>query len=261
MRRATEDLMALKGTLDAETRRAALLELAGDRGGLQLAEAAELHGVHPMTIRRDFEALESLGRVRRVRGGVVPVEFDAFGARQGQNVRAKQRIAEKIAPLLPVDGAVGLDSSTTVHALAGAIPAASRLTVVTNGLSAFEVLARRPGVRAHLTGGEREEQNLSLVGPLTLQAFAAFHFDVSVVSALGVHDDGGTGESTLAQAAVKDAMARASASVVLAVDASKLGVRARARALTLDRVDVLVTELDPHDARLDPFRSRVARIL
>ncbi|MFB2598109.1 DeoR/GlpR family DNA-binding transcription regulator [Herbiconiux sp. P17] len=253
--------MALKGTLDGETRRAALLELTDERGSLQLAEAAALWSVHPMTIRRDFELLESTGRVRRVRGGIVPVQIDAFGTRQGRNLRAKERIAAKILPLLPDGGAVGLDSSTTAFVLADAVPVTSRLTMVTNGLSAFEALSRKPDVRGYLTGGEREEQNLSLVGALTISAFSAFHFDCSIISALGVHGESGTSESTLAQAAVKDAMARASASVVLAVDASKLQSRARVRALTLDRVDVLVTELDPADPRLDPYRALVPRIL
>ncbi|MBF4573085.1 DeoR/GlpR transcriptional regulator [Herbiconiux sp. VKM Ac-1786] len=253
--------MALKGTLDGETRRAALLELAEERGGLPLAEAAELWDVHPMTIRRDFELLESAGRVRRVRGGVVPVQADPFAARQAQNVRAKERIAAKILPLLPAGAAVGLDSSTTAFVVAEALPAEHPLTVVTNGLAAFEALSRKPGVRGYLTGGEREEQNLSLVGALTESAFSAFHFDVAVVSALGLHAGSGTSESTLAQAAVKDALARASATVVLALDASKLESRARVRSLGLDRVDVLVTELDPADARLAPYRAHLPRIL
>jgi DeoR family fructose operon transcriptional repressor len=44
---------------------------------------------------------------------------------------------------------------------------------------------------------------------------------------------------------------------VLAVDASKLGHRAPAHGFGWDQVDVLVTELAPNDARLDPYRDRV----
>ncbi len=42
---------------------------------------------------------------------------------------------------------------------------------------------------------------------------------------------------------------------MLAVTASKLAHRAPARAFAFDRIDVLVTELDPTDWRLDPFRD------
>jgi DeoR family transcriptional regulator, fructose operon transcriptional repressor len=47
---------------------------------------------------------------------------------------------------------------------------------------------------------------------------------------------------------------------VLAVDAGKLDQRATAVALDWADIDVLVTELDPRDARLDPYRG-LARIL
>lgn len=43
--------------------------------------------------------------------------------------------------------------------------------------------------------------------------------------------------------------------VVLAVDSGKLGRRAAARALPPDRIALLVTELDPDDDRLAPYRD------
>ena len=52
-------------------------------------------------------------------------------------------------------------------------------------------------------------------------------------------------------------MAAGADHVVLAVDASKLGGRAVAVGLEWERVDLLVTELDPADARLDPYRHMV----
>ena len=54
---------------------------------------------------------------------------------------------------------------------------------------------------------------------------------------------------------VKKAMADASQFVVIATDSSKLGTRSVARALPMTRIDLLVTELDPKDPKLDPFRD------
>ncbi|MET0713409.1 MAG: DeoR/GlpR family DNA-binding transcription regulator [Mycetocola sp.] len=252
--------MALKSTLSAEARRAGLLEDARTSGGVDLVDAATRYDVHPMTIRRDFEFLERDGHVRRVRGGVVTVEDDPFTMRQVRNLRAKQVIAAKVLPLIPSGGAIGLDASTTVCALAEMLPADRTITAVTNGLVAFDALSRKSAVQAYLTGGEREEHNLSLVGHLTQQAFATFHLDCSIISAMGVHARSGTSESTLAQAAVKDAMARAADRVILAVDASKLEFHSHVHALTLERVTTLVTDLDPDDGRLDPYRRLVPEI-
>jgi DeoR family fructose operon transcriptional repressor len=65
----------------------------------------------------------------------------------------------------------------------------------------------------------------------------------------------GSSEATLAEAEVKIALAASAAEIVLAVDASKLASHAPARTFELDQVSTLVTELDPHDPRLDPYRE------
>jgi DeoR/GlpR family transcriptional regulator of sugar metabolism len=76
------------------------------------------------------------------------------------------------------------------------------------------------------------------------------------MSAAALHPAHGTSEATLEDAEVKLALADVAAEVVVAVDSSKLGQRAPARGLAPERVLVLVTELDPQDERLDPYRER-----
>ena len=56
------------------------------------------------------------------------------------------------------------------------------------------------------------------------------------------------------------AFADSSDETVLLIDSSKLGQRALARALDWDRIDTMVTELDPLDAELDPYRDLVQLI-
>ena len=53
------------------------------------------------------------------------------------------------------------------------------------------------------------------------------------------------------------AFQRVSKEVVLCVDSSKLGQQSLAAGFPLDAVSVLITELDPDDSRLDPFRDQV----
>jgi DeoR/GlpR family transcriptional regulator of sugar metabolism len=77
------------------------------------------------------------------------------------------------------------------------------------------------------------------------------------VSAAAIDPDVGASEATLEEAEVKIALAGSASEVVLAVDASKLGHRAPAHGFAWDQVDVLVTDLAPGDARLDPYRDRV----
>ena len=60
---------------------------------------------------------------------------------------------------------------------------------------------------------------------------------------------------------MKRTFADAADRVVLAVDAAKLGARAVAVGLEWEQVDLLVTELDPGDDRLAPYRGRHRRPL
>src|SRR5665647_1199189 len=106
--------LAVSGTLGAETRRSTMVERLATRGRLLLNETAEEWGVHPMTIRRDFEILEDTGLARRVRGGLVHIGSDGFSQRQHRSAGAKRRIAEKLVDLVGDGMAIGFDASTTV---------------------------------------------------------------------------------------------------------------------------------------------------
>jgi DeoR family transcriptional regulator, fructose operon transcriptional repressor len=249
--------VAVAGTLSAEQRRAALRAGLSRHGQLRLAEVAAEWGVHPMTIRRDFEQLEREGVAQRVRGGLLHVADDVFDRRRARALTAKRKIAAKLRDLVPADAAVGMDASTTVHLLASVMPQRRDISVVTNGLAAFATLHGQPGVRTFLTGGEREERNNSLVGPIAVATVRQFLLARCFLSAAALDATAGTSETTIEQAAVKQAMAEVSEHVVLAVDATKLGQRSLVRSVGLAEVDLLVTDLHPGHARLDEYRDLV----
>ena len=79
-------------------------------------------------------------------------------------------------------------------------------------------------------------------------------------SAAAIDPSAGALEATLEEAEVKRTIAANAGRVVVAADSSKLGIRSAAVALDWDRIDILVTELEPCDPRLDPYRS-LARVL
>lgn len=253
--------MAINSSLEAEERRSTLLEQLAAAGSLSLAESATAWDVHPMTIRRDFDQFVAQGLARRVRGGVIAVGGDDFEQRSHRHAAAKRAIALKLRTLIHAGAVIGFDSSTTIGALAEILDDAQDLTVVTNGLRAFQTLHGRPGVRVYLTGGEQEDQNEALVGALAEDAVRRFAVDVAFVSSMSLDPEFGTSELTLAQVAFKRALVESAGLLVVAVDASKLATKSRFRSLALSDRVVLVTELDPADPRLDPYRGEVSRIV
>lgn len=226
-------------------------------GRVRVMDLAGELDVSEMTIRRDLDLLVDEGVAHRVRGGAVAVGPQQFAARAEQHSRAKGRIADKLLELVGEGGAIGIDASSTLQRLASRLAPARDLTVLTNGLDTFRALQDHAGVTALLTGGALDESTGSLVGPLATRAANDVMLRRLFVSASAVDAQLGSSESTLLDAEVKLSLAGAAAEIVLAVDSSKLGHRAPARCFALERVKVLVTDLDPRDARLDPFRNVV----
>jgi DeoR family fructose operon transcriptional repressor len=225
-------------------------------GRVKVGDLAAAFAVSEMTIRRDLDMLAEQGVVQRIRGGAVAIGPQPFAERFGRHVRAKDRIAAKLSGLVGDGGAIGLDASSTVQRLAVHLGQVRDLTVVTNGQDTFAALQGKGGVTPLLTGGQLDPRTGSLVGPLATRTAHELLLRRLFVSAAALHPEHGTSEATLEDAEVKLALADVAAEVVVAVDASKLGQRAPARALGPERVHVLVTELDPRDPRLDPYRER-----
>lgn len=240
-----------------EERIVEMRELIAERGAVRIHELAKDFGVSEMTIRRDLDELETLGFARRVRGGAIALGPEPWEQRHQHNARAKARIAEKLRPLIPASGTVAFDASTTIYRLAASIETARDLSVVTNGWDTFHSMKGMPGVTALLTGGTEEPRTGSLVGPMAVRTAQSFLYDTFFGSAAALDPELGSSEAALAESEVKRAFSQTSSRIVIAVDQSKLGTRAPARVFDFEQVDLLVTDLDPSDQLLDPYRDMV----
>lgn len=231
-------------------------ELAAN-GRVRVTDLATALDVSEMTIRRDLDTLVESGVAQRIRGGALARGPQPFADRFGRQAKAKDRIADKLVALLGEGGAVGFDASSTLQRLASRLDETRDLTVVTNSLESFGVMSQYGGVTALITGGQLDQRTGSLVGPLATRAARDLLLRRLFVSAAGVDPVHGTTESTLEEAEVKQALLDVSGHVVVAVDSTKLGQRGSARCIPIERIDVIVTELDPGDIRLDPYRQLV----
>ena len=250
----------VRGSIGSEERLEWLRERLTDDGAVTLAAAADALGVSEMTIRRDLAELEERGLARRVRGGAKAIGPQTFAQRHTVAARAKSRIAAKLASLVPADGVVAFDASSTVMRLAAMLDESRDLTVLTNSPETFGALQGQPCVTPLLTGGQLDPRTGSLVGPLACRSAGQLRVGTFFASAAAVDVATGSFEATLEEAEVKRSIAASADQVVLALDASKLVATSVAVAIEWDRVDVVVTDLPPADQRLDPYR-RLTRLI
>lgn len=249
--------MVVTGSVATEERQRIILERARDGGSVPLLETAAEFGVHEMTVRRDFDLLESRGLGRRVRGAFVPTRRTDFQSRLASHIKAKRAIARKLMPLVPSEGSISMDASTTIYQLAKILHVGTALTAITNSTATFDELQGRPRLTAILTGGESEPENFALGGPFAIRALEGIRVNAAFLSSSALDADGNSSESTAREAQLKfTAIAHADYSI-LALDSSKLMQRADAAGPALADYDLLVTELDPNNPRLDSFRSSI----
>lgn len=238
--------------LTAGERRAAIVRILEATGRVAVGELSKLTKVSDMTIRRDLEALEHEGLLKRTRGGAVSVTSlsyePAYILRKNTNAAAKACIGQQVASLLREGETIILDVGTTAVEVARALKGRQNLTVLTSNLWAAAILADEPGIVLILTGGQVRNRERSLIGHLATRAFGELVFDVFVMGVAGVHQVYGITDYNVEEAQVKRAAIAASQRHIVVADSSKLGKVAFAKLCGLDQIDVIVTDDRSPDA-------------
>ncbi len=244
----------------AEDRLGMLQRLLTKQGSVSVSVLARRMRVSEMTIRRDLEKLSAAGAVARVHGGAVAQGRLSFAARLERGGKAKQTAAAKLLPLIPATGAIYLDGSTTVFQLVGLLGARPGLTAATNNLDTFLALTRLPGIVPVLVGGALNRETDNFIGPMARRVLDGLAFDLACCSAFALDPQVGPSEPAAEDAELKSYVGQRSRRVALAIDGAKLGSRSTG-AWDLPAGAILATDLDPRDARLDPYRSRFPEII
>ena len=227
-------------------RRATIVTMLEARGRVSIAEVSRLTEVSEMTIRRDLEALEHEGILKRTHGGAVSVISLSYEPpyiiRKESNRSAKSRIAQRASEMLSEGETVILDVGTTAVAIAQALKARVNLTVLTSNLWAAAILADEKGIVLMVTGGTARARERSLVGSLATRAFSDLVFDVFFLSVAGVHPEFGITDYNMEEAQVKREAIRAAQRRIVVADSSKLGKVAFAKICGLDQIDMIITD-------------------
>ena len=238
----------------AEERQQAIARLVTQRGRMSVNQLAREYDVTTETVRRDLSALERMGLVRRVHGGVVPpssLSLIEAGLRERDQVNTdpKERIARAaLEQLPPPGGTILLDAGTTTSRLASLLPPEHELTVVTHAVPIAARLAGQRQVDLRLLPGRVRRTTQAAVGADTVEALSHLRVDVAFLGTNGVTTDHGLTTPDPDEAAVKRALIASGRRVVALTDASKFGVETAVRFAAPGEVDVLVTDSDVSSA-------------
>ncbi len=214
-------------------------------GFVRIEEMAAAHGVSPMTIHRDLDALQSEGWLRKVRGGATAqpsaVHHGDVRHRTQAMADAKAEIAEAAVDIVLPGQSVIIDESTTGLALATLLPGRGPVTVVTNFLAAIRQLAGQPGVDLIALGGAYYPAYDAFLGMRTSEAAHSLRADVLFMSSTAV-TDGQCYHQSQETVAVKRALMEAADRRVLLLDHSKFEKNGLHQLAPLTAFDLIVVD-------------------
>lgn len=228
----------------AETRRRLLLDLVARQGFATLDELTKALGVSESTVRRDLEALDLGGLVKRTHGGAVYSgelrTMPALEDRVGTAITEKQAIGRATAELVEDGESVLLDGGTTTLEVARCL-AGRPVQVVTNSLPIAQLLASSPGVDLILIGGYVYPRTGVALGPLAIATMQGIRVRKTILGAGGIVAEG-IYNSNLLLVETERQMMTCGQEVVLVADRTKFGRLALARLCGLSDVQRLVTD-------------------
>lgn len=222
-------------------------------------------GASVATIRRDLNAMEEEGLIRRTHGGAViqaPRGADqAFALREQADIQAKRAIAQAAMTMVETDQTVLMNDGSTVLALAREMVAASfPLTVATPGVNIATCLAERASITAYLLGGRVRHLTLGTSGSFAETMLSSFNADIAFVAAEGLSEKAGLTFSYETDATLARLMSEHAARTVVLATARKLQQVDRITAIPLAQIDILITDCTDN-AVLQAFAGAGVEIL
>jgi DeoR family transcriptional regulator, fructose operon transcriptional repressor len=249
-----EGFLFSKDAMLAETRRKHLLDLITRRGFATLTEMVESLGVSESTVRRDLEALDVAGGVKRTHGGAVCAAegraMPAFEERTTACVAEKRAIGRAVAALIEDNDTVLLDGGTTTLEVARAL-LGRPVQVVTNSLPIAQLLASSKEADLILIGGYVYPRTGVAMGPMAIASMKEIRVRKAILGAGGIVAEG-VYNSNLLLVETERQMMECGQEVLIVADHTKFGRLELAWLCSLGEVDRIVvdSELAEADRRM-----------
>jgi DeoR/GlpR family transcriptional regulator of sugar metabolism len=233
--------------MQSEERQKRIEEHLGKVEFASLEELSELVDASVSTVRRDLDALEAAGSLRRTHGGarLVNPKSDEFtlSARDTHQLAEKEAIAQACAGLVVANQTVIIDAGTTCFHVARYLESKNP-HIITNSLPVANLFSAAPKLEVVVTGGVIYPRLGVLVGPIAVTAFAQVHADFAIMSCGGITADGVSNSHGLL-IEIQRAMMLSAQRVILCVDHTKFGRLSISQLCGLDAIDTLITDKSP----------------
>ncbi len=190
---------------------------------LRIGQIAKILYVSEATVRRDVDAMEKDGLLKRVYGGVTLNKEDMpLALRSFQHADEKDEIGKLAAELVKDGQTIFIDSSSTALHMLPYIKHKKDMMVISNSQKVIDTLAFTNN-KLILTGGELIPRNLAYVGDLACRALDMYRPELVFFSSQGIDLDGEITDVSQSETALRRAAIKRGIKTIFLCDSSKAG--------------------------------------
>lgn len=240
-----------------EERQNVILEYLSKEHRVTLIELSEYLNVSEDTVRRDVKELSDQGLLKAVRGGAVapsPIPLH-YRNREKHDLENKKIIAEKAISFLKDGQVVFIDGGTTSVALVASFPYDLKITIITNSFPVAALVEDLPNIELIFAGGKMCKTSFATSSIETIDFFRNFRADVCILGVCSIHHERGITGIMYDDSQIKKNMIQNSNSVIALSSIEKVGTAEAYFVCPIKDINVLVTNNNPEDELLKPYKD------
>ena len=221
------------------------------------ADLSNKMGVSDDTIRRDLQELALEDKLIKVHGGALSKSFHtAFDRKMVYNLEDKHIIAQKTAALVQSGMYILTSGGTSILEFAKSLDTNLNATFFTCSLNAAIEFAHHPSIEVVMIGDKVSKDSMLTTGASAVQTIESIQADLCILGINSLDTQFGLSENDWEVVQIKKAMIKASKKTICIGISEKLNSQQKIKVANLDEIDILITELDPNDPTLLPFKHK-----
>ena len=221
------------------------------------ADLSNKMGVSDDTIRRDLQELALEDKLIKVHGGALSKSFHtAFDRKMVYNLEDKHIIAQKTAALVQSGMYILTSGGTSILEFAKSLDSNLNATFFTCSLNAAIEFAHHPSIEVVMIGDKVSKDSMLTTGASAMQTIESIQADLCIRGINSLDTQFGLSENDWEVVQIKKAMIKASKKTICIGISEKLNSQQKIKVANLDEIDILITELDPNDPTLLPFKHK-----
>ena len=221
------------------------------------ADLSNKMGVSDDTIRRDLQELAQEDKLIKVHGGALSKSFHtAFDRKMVYNLEDKHIIAQKTAALVQSGMYILTSGGTSILEFAKSLDPNLNATFFTCSLNAAIEFAHHPSIEVVMIGDKVSKDSMLTTGASAVQTIESIQADLCILGINSLDTQFGLSENDWEVVQIKKAMIKASKKTICIGISEKLNSQQKIKVANLDEIDILITELDPEDPILLPFKHK-----